>query len=360
MTENNTVPQNETVTEEATGPQPSFWQNPFVQNILPFATSLLLHAGILLMGYLTYQAVKTVTNVIKEQIIIPDATIVEGAEVGGVPNPGLGTDPNMQSTATLEVQEQTTKTERSSISMGAIGGGDTSDGAIGIGSGTASLRPGGSGTGTGEAAASPFGVPGGGSGPRSPFMGVSGNAYRVVYICDASGTMLTRQYELKKKLRESIGVLKPVQSFNIFFLHDGDFESFDKGQLLPATPQNKQKVILENGWLDTTYVPEGSTNPIPVLRAAFSQDPQLIYLLTDGLDNPKDPNLANKVLAEIKKLNAAKKVHINTILIKSPGDIANLKDFQRTEYDRQMKQLTAILDQIATDNGGSFKEVTVD
>src|SRR5688500_6104505 len=31
-------------------PRPSFWQQPWVQNILPFATSLTLHAAIIVIG----------------------------------------------------------------------------------------------------------------------------------------------------------------------------------------------------------------------------------------------------------------------------------------------------------------------
>src|SRR5258706_16476472 len=32
--------------------QKSFWQQPFVQNVLPFITSLVLHIGVIIFGYM--------------------------------------------------------------------------------------------------------------------------------------------------------------------------------------------------------------------------------------------------------------------------------------------------------------------
>ena len=72
----------------------SIWQHPFVVNVLPFLTSLSLHIGIIVIGVLTMQVVKLVReDVNKEQIIIPEAAMVESAPEGGLPHPGLGNDP---------------------------------------------------------------------------------------------------------------------------------------------------------------------------------------------------------------------------------------------------------------------------
>src|SRR5438552_18633629 len=74
-------------------PRVSFWQEPWVQNGLPIVTSLLIHAVLILLGVLTFKAYQQVHTVSQEQVIVPDAAIVEG-DVGGIPNPGLGGDPN--------------------------------------------------------------------------------------------------------------------------------------------------------------------------------------------------------------------------------------------------------------------------
>src|SRR5215207_4129182 len=72
----------------------SVWQKPEVINMVSFATSLALHLAIVIVGVLF---IKTVPNILQpptEQVIIPDAAIVENAPIGGVPNPGLGGDPD--------------------------------------------------------------------------------------------------------------------------------------------------------------------------------------------------------------------------------------------------------------------------
>src|SRR5947209_17713046 len=73
--------------------QLSIWQHPFVQNVLPFITSLMFHAAVVVIGIATWQVVKVTQAKAKEQVIIPEATMSEGPE-GGIPHPGLGGDPN--------------------------------------------------------------------------------------------------------------------------------------------------------------------------------------------------------------------------------------------------------------------------
>src|SRR5689334_9315398 len=73
---------------------PSFWQQPHVINILSLATSLAFHLGLLLIGFIGLRTYQNITE--KQavpQVIIPDAAIVENAPIGGIPNPGLGGDP---------------------------------------------------------------------------------------------------------------------------------------------------------------------------------------------------------------------------------------------------------------------------
>jgi hypothetical protein len=337
---------------EALEPKLPFWRQPAVENILPFATSLLLHAGIILIGFLTYKTIETVSSVVRDQIIIPDATLVEGAEVGGVPNPGLGTDPNIVSDVKVEVQEQSKAAESASISVGAIGGDTATEGVIGIGSGTAKLRAGGFGNGNGDGSGSPFGVPGGsgGMGPRSPFMGVSGNAYRIVYICDASGSMLQRRHVVIQALNESVDKLKPVQFFNVFFYHNGDFESLDKNQLIAATPANKTKAYDFAREMEA----RDSTDPTRAIRSAMAMKPQLVYFLTDGFDERVD-DFSKKLRTEFRNLNQSKEVHVNVIYI---ADTARFKEIggqmNTAKRDEILTELRAIAEE---DNGGRFKVV---
>jgi hypothetical protein len=58
----------------------SIWQHPFVQNVVPLLSSVMLHGGIILFAFLTYKVVQIVNSPIKEQVVIPDAAISEGPE----------------------------------------------------------------------------------------------------------------------------------------------------------------------------------------------------------------------------------------------------------------------------------------
>jgi hypothetical protein len=328
----------------------SFWQIPFVQDILPFITSLLLHLAIIGLGIAFYQTARIMVQASKEPVIIPDATIIEGAEVGGIPHPGLGGDETRDAAQDQfkDVPPDSTgiaDKPSTSLQMALVGGGggDNDDNAIAVGASGGAFGKGtgtgigsgtgvGSGTGDGGGPLAPFGIPGGGGGigPKSPFMGVSGNAMKVVYLCDSSGSMMNKFDTLRQELRKAADSLKPIQSFDIIFFSEDSFVALDK-QLMLATPEVKRKAY---DFLDKT-APHGSSDPIPGLRAAFGAQPQLIYMLTDG-DFPNNAQL----LEELRKLNKDKKVKINTIAFMDRGD----------EYEKLLKQ-------VAEENGGAFKFV---
>lgn len=343
----------------------TFWQHPFVQNVVPVATSVLLHAGVLLVGYATFEVVRTVTTVQREQIIIPDAQIVEGAEVGGVPNPGLGTDPSMAASVKMDLQEQTQKLAEKSASIASRIAADTGgDGVIGVGAGTVALRSGMGGAGD-AAGVSPFGVLGGEGGmkPKSPFMGVSGNAKKVIYVCDASGGMVNFQSLLKHSLREAVDVLKPIQFFNILFFTNGGkgYEEF-RPRMVPATPANKLAAIGgDDGWVERVYTAEGVTDPRPALRAAMAQEPELVYLMTNGFEKTRDSvAFARSVRDDIRRMNAGRKVLINTILVRTSRTADPEGSAGAKEYLREIEELKVVLKEIADENGGRYRTVDPD
>ena len=128
---------------------------------------------------------------------------------------------------------------------------DAADSVIGLGvhsglAGTGGVGVGGDG-GEGGGAMAPFGPPGGGMGIglQAPFIGISGNAKRVVYICDASGSMLDKFDVLQNELRKSVDVLNPIQSFNIIFFRDVDVTAIVQGCRADhgKSPVNKRKAF---------------------------------------------------------------------------------------------------------------------
>jgi hypothetical protein len=329
----------------------NFWQTPFVQDWLPLLTSVVIHLGLLGLGILTYKTVTLIVENTKEPVVIPSEVIVEGAEIGGIPHPGLGGDETRDAAQdqfkdvppdSSGIAEKPSTNLQMVVQGGGAGDNDDSliavgaaSGAFGKGTGTGAGNGTGVGSGTGDGGGplAPFGIPGGGGGigPKSPFMGVSGNAMQVVYLCDSSGSMMNKFDTLRQELRKAADGLKPIQSFDIIFFSEDKFVALDK-QLMLAVPEAKRKAY---DFLDKT-APHGSSDPIPGLTAAFAAKPQLIYILTDG-DFPNN----DQVIAEIRRLNKDKKVKINTIAFMDRGEA----------YEKLLKQ-------IADENGGLFKFVS--
>jgi hypothetical protein len=344
--------------------QRSFWQQPFVQNVLPFLTSLVLHIGVIVFGYMMLKVGQAVVVALRqEQIIVPEAEMVASGPEGGIPHPGLGGDPTRD--AAQDKFPDVPKDSKGlaekpgpTLQVSLIGGGGgEADGqtaiglganvALGSGSGVgAGLGQGyGSGVGDGTGALAPFGVPGGGGGlgPKSNFIGLGGYAKRIAYVCDASGSMLNMFDSLRVELRKSIENLRPIQSFNVVFFQDQGFKAADVNTLVMGNPENKRKVY---DFLDKMFV-RGETNPIPALEAVSKMQPELIYLLTDG-DFSGPGNQA--VIDFCQKQFGQTKTKINTIAFIAKESKDNPQDL---EYVKALQQ-------IAKNSGGQFKHVTDD
>jgi hypothetical protein len=338
-----------------------FWQQPFVQSVLPFLTSLVLHISLIIIGLVTFQVVKVVvTPREKEQIIVPDSDIqaTEDQPEGGIPHPGLGGDPTRDAAQDKfpDVPKDSkgiadVKGPNMLASLAGGGGGETDIGAsvIGIGPGGSSgtgIGTGkgtglGSGDGDGSGVLAPFGVPGGGGGvgPRSNFLGMGGRAHKVAYVCDASGSMLDMFDSLRVEIRKSVDGLIPTQAFNIIFFQEQSVAAADKASLIMANPESKRRAF---EFLDNMVV-RGETNPIPALELAFKQQPELIYMLTDG-EFPDN----QKVIDFCKQKTADGKIKINTIAFIGKEHAA--KDPMALEYVK-------VLQTIAKNSGGNFKFV---
>lgn len=336
--------------------QLSIWQHPFVQNVLPFLTSLVLHASLIVIGMLALRAAgelrQRVMNQPREQIIIPDADMPMDGPEGGVQNPGLGTDATRAAAqdkfpeVPKDSQGLAEKAGPSLVPALMGGGSNEGDvpgiiaqgaGGLGVGAGV------GTGTGDGSGQLAPFGIPGGGGGlaPKASFIGSRGNAKRIAYVCDASGSMLDMFDSLRVQLRSSIDRLRPIQSFNVIFFKDEGVATVDKSSLLPATPENKHKAFEFLNDFD----PRGQTNPLPSLELAFKQGPELVYILTDGNFPDNDA-----VIRLCQQKNASKRIKINTIAF-VPKSSRN---------DPQKLEFVKVLKQIAEENGGTCRMVTDD
>jgi hypothetical protein len=174
------------------------------------------------------------------------------------------------------------------------------------------------------------GAAGGGDAGDNPVF-VPTTARRVVYVLDGSGSMMSKFDLLRKAVTKAVDDLKPNQFFNVVIMHEDEGAPFTK-QALAATDANKK---LFNIFLRKSQ-PHGSSDPVPALRFAFSQNPEVVYFLTDG-DFPNN----NQVIAEIRKLNSAHRTKIHTIAFVERGE----------EYEK-------VLRLISDQSGGTFRSVT--
>ena len=335
-------------------PPIGFFQQPWVQNVLPLVTSVALHLAVVIVGLIALKTADLIANTksLEEQIIVASSDLVEDSVAGGVQHVGLGGDPT-RPPAQDEFPEggegwAPKPGDKDNVPALMGGGSDESSDPLiglsnvgggfgkgtGVGSGTGEGR--GSGTGDGTGPLAPFGTPGGGGiGIKTKFMGAGGNARTVVFVCDASGSMINTFSSLKAELVKAISRLKAIQGFNIIFFQDEKAAALDSG-LLFATPENKRKAFQ---WLDTVTT-TGTTNPIPGIEMAFRNKPQLIYMLTDA-DFPDN----NAVKSAIQRLNNGKQTRINTIIFVGEAD----SDTSQSFID--------LMKTIAKDNGGVYSHV---
>lgn len=330
-------------TQEEELPHGGFWGNPLVASVTGASTSILIHAAIIIVGLLMIKDVReAITNlvVVEEQTIIPTAELATDTP-GGIPNPGMNADATRAAAQMVDssVTQSDAFNEQKSESLdAALATGNPTESSMPIGAG---IKTGGGLAGGGKLAA--FGAPGGGAGigPKGAVFGNGGNAYKIVFICDGTGTMLgLKQALLIRELNSTIAKLKPVQEFNVIFFNEenGSYvTAVDMNKLIPAIPPNVRKTA---DWL-SKFSFRGSTNPLPAIELAFKQKPQLVYLLSDG----EFDNLVSydEVITKIGELNGDKKVKINTIMF---GD-----------RDPRAEQA---LKKIADDNGGRMVYVSLE
>jgi uncharacterized protein with von Willebrand factor type A (vWA) domain len=146
--------------------------------------------------------------------------------------------------------------------------------------------------------------------------------------------MIPNFFNLRRELARSLENLKPHHSFNVIFFKDERAYALDEGSLRAADSANRQAAMD----FAARIVPAGRTDPLPAIRLAFAQQPDLICVITDGFDNAE--SLA-AVTNEFARLNGDRRVTVNAVLIRGSDD----------------PQLESSLRAIAHSNGGMFRAI---
>lgn len=319
-----------------------FFNQPWVQNVLPLATSLAIHIGLITLGILLYMGgKKIIVELNKDQVIIPESKSIEkNAIPGGIPHPGLNNDASRDA-AQDAIKDSANNGFSASVNNNiAASLGGQNDSRFSPFAGPSSSNGSGNSafSGQGGGGTAPWGVPGGGGGllPKSNFFGTSGNADKIIYLCDKSGSMLSVFGALKQQLKESINALdlNSGQQFNVVFFSDEGADALFKDGMRIATADNKKAAM---DFVDNE-VASGGTLPLPAIQFSMKEKPELLYVLTDGFDQIAS---FDDVINAFKEGDADGKMHINCIFLQSDED----------------PKLEQVLKQIADQGHGTFKKI---
>ena len=315
--------------------------------IIPWAISIMFHAGVILLTIFVVWT--TGANKVEDQeVIVPIARL---SATPGAPL-SMKVSKSMSKTsanATSSMSRSVSSAAAAGTGAGA-GFGSGSGGGTGTGSGSGTGASGGviglgGGGGAGGGKGSPFGSGvSGGSGFKATFFGTGGNAKRLVYMVDASGSLIDTLPFVVLELKRSINELSEQQEFTIIFFQGQEPKEVptpSKG-LKKASAENKKKVI---EWIDTdsgNIIPAGLSNPVKALKLALQYKPQLMFLLSDNITGQGRYEVDQRqLLREIENANVAG-TKINTIQFIYPDPLLRVG----------MKATMAL---IAERSGGTYK-----
>lgn len=142
------------------------------------------------------------------------------------------------------------------------------------------------------------------------------NAQSVVYVVDASGSMVTSLPFVVAELERSVARLSPTQKFGVVLFRrmptGGDGTETFSPVLVRATDNARQ---LLHDWLATTR-PSGRSNPLAGLSRAAAYEPDAVFLLSRSIErsggNVWDLGFESTI-ARVDALNPARRMLIQTI-----------------------------------------------
>jgi len=261
---------------------------------------------------------------------------------GGNPHPGQDGDASKDAADALRKRAQSDGWQHTNVAdrFGGMGTGpDPAWIAPGSGGGNSDANV----MGMGDPAAYAAAGGGAGNGPRTSYYGSGGNARKIVYIIDNSGSMvdhyLNKGTGLKAETTRSIDNLVPLQYFGVVTVSDRAIVVMN---LVRAVPENKAE--FDRRFADS--VAEGANDDVlapfqDAFRQALAMKPDLIYFLTDGGFHPK-------LVPVVKELNKDVGAKICTL------------EFDRYNgADRSGDTVyTTLLKDLASENGGVYRFVS--
>ncbi|MCC6580465.1 MAG: hypothetical protein IT440_08485 [Phycisphaeraceae bacterium] len=259
--------------------------------LLPWGVSILLHAGIILLAVFIVWSVRQ--QIDEEEIIIPIARL---SATPGTP---------LKMTQTRQLTKMTTSTSRVALTARAVSQAQTALAS------KVSTEPLALATQMQSSSADLFdaGVAAG-SGLTVRFFSTGGNAKRIIYLVDASGSLIDTLPFVLLELKKSIGNLSEKQSYTVIFFQGDRAIEVPPAGLKQAGSASRQKTY---EWLDGgNIIPMGLSNPVKALQVALLYKPQLLFILSDNITGEGRYEVdQRKLLEDIRGANKGG-THINT------------------------------------------------
>lgn len=309
-------------------------------DIMPWAISILVHAALVILAvYIVWSLTVTPPE---EEPLVPIAKLSD--------KPGAL---EVRQTKKLESQQAKRSVTRTQVQSPTNSPVEVKNFDIGVAGGAASSP-------------SPFDGEVGDSPGFASFYGMGGNAKRIVYLIDASGSLMDTLPFVMKELNRSINDLVEEQEFTVIFFQD----SADGRQFIEV-PVPRPGMKRANGatkiavadWTSMdahNVVPRGRADPIEGIKKALTYRPELIFLLSDNITGraqwEQDQGALVKAIDEANKpyqtSHGFRKAAINTIQFLYPDPLEGIKDPQSG------KIMKPTLEIIADKSGGNYRFVS--
>jgi hypothetical protein len=127
---------------------------------------------------------------------------------------------------------------------------------------------------------------------------------RVVFLPDASGSMISKFGDAKEEVGKGLSALAPDQSFGLIAFQDNQAIVLTR-TLLPASEESKARVWASLGDLTTT----STGDPVAAFEAASKLHPDVVWLVSDG----GVPDV-KRALAAAERFSRAGGFRVNTVL----------------------------------------------
>ena len=174
------------------------------------------------------------------------------------------------------------------------------------------------------------------------FFGTGGNAYKIVYVIDASGSLTDTLAFVLNELIRSINQLNEQQSFTVIFYQGDNVKEIPPIGMRPAVAKYRQQVIK---WItpeEGNIIPMLSSDPRKAIKRALLYRPDLLFLLSDDITGHGRYEIDQRQLLRAIKQGNKHNTKINTIQFIYPDPL------EKIGFEPTMKL-------IATTSGGIYK-----